>query len=234
MRHIDPGAPDFRLFNKIRRRFITARGPFWSIHCDQNDKLVRWGFPLYGIVDGRSRFFLFLGVVDSNRSPECVVQTYFDIVERLNAVPLRLVSDRGTECSLAQIAQMSLRADHPDPYAGVLSFTQTTSPNDIPIERRWLTLRQDISDYWIEVFRDMESANEFIFGSMCCLYLSRFLCLHLIEADLHEHMLWSNHSTMRGLGGRPWEIFHRYVALVFVICPLHEYLPELFARDQFH
>ncbi len=55
----------------------------------------------------------------------------------------------------------------------------------------------------------MELVGEWITGSRLCIYLNRFLGFHLLSADLAESVTWSNHSTMRGLHGHPFSIFHR-------------------------
>lgn len=77
-------------------------------NCDQNEKLGAWGFKLYLIVDGRSRFILFCGIIHDLSQIE-ILHPYLDTVERVGYVPTLLVTDHGRETGLMRTAQVRTR-----------------------------------------------------------------------------------------------------------------------------
>ena len=55
---IAPEAVADRLRTRLTRRTYTCPGPHHSLHSDQNDKLLKWGFGLHLGVDGIGVLFL--------------------------------------------------------------------------------------------------------------------------------------------------------------------------------
>jgi len=106
VRELDPTAPGRRVRNKLVRRAQIIRGVFHTLHGDQNDKLAALGFPLYAVVDGRSRFILYLGILNSNRMGHDIATHYLDIVEQYASVPVLYQSDWGTETGETRLSQV--------------------------------------------------------------------------------------------------------------------------------
>jgi hypothetical protein len=66
----DPERVAERKKGRLKRRVYFSPGPWATIHIDQNDKLLKWGFGLHGGTDGNgvwcsvSEFTVLLCVLD--------------------------------------------------------------------------------------------------------------------------------------------------------------------------
>ena len=59
---IDPEGVSMRKKKTIKRRTYETNRPFDLFHIDENDKLKRFGFAIYGCIDGFSRKLIWLFV----------------------------------------------------------------------------------------------------------------------------------------------------------------------------
>jgi hypothetical protein len=80
--------PDgFRLceptMKKIKRGVLTSLGPHHEWSSDGHDKLVKLGFPIWGIRDKWSGKWLGLWVVPNNRYQEAIAYLYLSLVAEL-------------------------------------------------------------------------------------------------------------------------------------------------------
>jgi hypothetical protein len=86
--HMRVEEPDgFRLceptMKKIKRGVLTSLGPHHEWSGDGHDKLVKLGFPIWGIRDKWSGKWLGLWVVPNNRYKEAVAYLYLSLVTEL-------------------------------------------------------------------------------------------------------------------------------------------------------
>ena len=57
-KELDPDGVEERKKSRLKRRVYLAAGPYESLHSDQNDKLLRWGFGLHAGVDGNMQLHM--------------------------------------------------------------------------------------------------------------------------------------------------------------------------------
>ena len=55
LKSIDPEGMEARKRHKLKRRIYTVPGPNYMWHTDNHDKLKRFGFAIYGCIDGFSK-----------------------------------------------------------------------------------------------------------------------------------------------------------------------------------
>ena len=91
-----------------------------------------------------------LGV--SNKMPEVVANYYINAVTRLKALPVKIRADDGTENSIVEAMQITLRSGHSDENAGLSSFVVGTSPADQKIECYWSQMLRDRPGWWRDFF----------------------------------------------------------------------------------
>ena len=68
---------------KIVRGQLVALGPHDEYSCDGHDKLVKIGFPIWGIRDKWSSFWLGLWVIPNNRLKDAVAYLWLSLIEQL-------------------------------------------------------------------------------------------------------------------------------------------------------
>ena len=85
-------------------------------------------------------------------------ERYFKIIKaakQLRGVPTRIRSDDGTENSIIESIQISLRTSHSDEYQGLGSFLIGPSTANQRIESLWSQLRKDRIVWWRHLFQEM-------------------------------------------------------------------------------
>ena len=75
---IDLDEVELRKKQALRRRKYFSRGPNWTWHIDEYDKLKPYGFSIHGYIDGYSRRILWLSISSSNNNPEILGELYID------------------------------------------------------------------------------------------------------------------------------------------------------------
>jgi transposase InsO family protein len=69
-REQDPEGSNLRKARRLKRRSYHNPGPNQTWHIDSYDKLITFGLPIHGAIDGYSRKILCLDVTHSNNSPD--------------------------------------------------------------------------------------------------------------------------------------------------------------------
>ena len=109
---LDPqGLEDRRNAKHRKRGQYRVPGPNALWAADGHDKLAKWGFQIYGIIDAYSRYIIHVFVGTSNRTMIAVLKYYLLAVEEFSVVPVKLRTDKGTETLLMAEAQFRLRED---------------------------------------------------------------------------------------------------------------------------
>lgn len=119
LREIDPSGVDGRCQYRLKRRNYSVPGPNFIWHADGHDKLKRYGFSIYGIIDGFSKKILLLEVSSTNKDPRVIGFFYYKLIEKLKYLPEIIRTDRGTEVGIMENAHITLRYNHNDSHAGV-------------------------------------------------------------------------------------------------------------------
>ncbi|CAC5412534.1 unnamed protein product [Mytilus coruscus] len=112
---------------RLRRRSYYSKGPNFLWHVDSYDKLKPFGICINGCIDRIFEKVIWLEAYVSSSIPTIIAGYYTNAVNNMNACPLRIPSDRGTENSYIKQMQMFLRRNHTDKFAGEKSLPKGLS-----------------------------------------------------------------------------------------------------------
>ncbi|MEM9091310.1 MAG: hypothetical protein AAGC93_21535, partial [Cyanobacteria bacterium P01_F01_bin.53] len=138
----------------LKCRIYTVKGPNHLWHADGNDKLKRYGFCIYGCIDGFSRKVIWLSCTRTNKDPILVASDFLKSIAKINAVPKILRLDRETEKTLVADIQMLLRSEHDDSSKEIAALFGSTNHNQ-RIEGFWGCLRKAVLQTYIDFFSDL-------------------------------------------------------------------------------
>lgn len=122
-------------------------------------------------------------------------------------------TDKGTEANLMEVLHIVLRYDHEDDLAGYRSFLRGKSTRNQRIESYWRQFRQHLGDFYIDIFRKMESYKLLDINNSLHIECIRFCFGNLIEEEiLITQKEWNEHrirkQNNRGiLSGIPDEMY---------------------------
>lgn len=135
---IDPSGVASRCRHRVKRRVYDVPGPNHVWHADNHDKLKRFGFPIYGCIDGFSRKVVCLHVMKTNNKPTLI----------------RV--DDGTDANIVKITPVAWRWKHGDEYAGENSFLRGRSTHNQRVESYWPQSRLHMDKFYTKLFRTIE------------------------------------------------------------------------------
>ncbi|XP_074656822.1 uncharacterized protein LOC141910031 isoform X2 [Tubulanus polymorphus] len=180
-----------RTHGVLRRRRYFNKGPNYLVHLDGYDKLKPFGFPIHGCIDGFSRRILWLRVGNTNNDPEVVAWYFLDFVQDIEAVPRCIRMDAGTENGRIAAIQKAFRAEYDDETC-VLVGRSTSNQR---IERWWRSLRNEVVQFWMNVFKDMEENGSLSTADVVHIQTLRYCFFDLINADLQDFVQeWNTHA----------------------------------------
>ena len=111
LKEIDTEGSELRRRHRLKRRVYLNQDPDFSWHLDGYDKLKPFGFAIRGAIDGYNRKMLWLKVLRSNNSPNKIAAPYLSCVKELQGTPIKIITDLGTENSLAAAIHSFFRQD---------------------------------------------------------------------------------------------------------------------------
>ena len=191
---IDPEGVERRKRKRLLRRKYENPGPNYMWHIDGNDKLVPFGFGIHGAIDGFSRKIMWAEVCDTNKNPRVVGQHYLKCVWNLGVIPCIIRCDCGTENKQIEKCQVYFRSEHADAFAGQKSAMYRKSTSNQRIESWWKILRNQMTDYWITLFKDMRESAVFNDADPVHVDCIRFCFRRLIQKDLDRIIKeWNTH-----------------------------------------
>ncbi|KAL2098347.1 hypothetical protein ACEWY4_007554 [Coilia grayii] len=213
LRELNPRGCQMRAHRRFIRRTYHSMGPNYVWHADGYDKLKPFGLAISGCIDGFSRKLLWLKCGPTNNNPTVIAHYFLSCVRNLNAVPMRLRTDCGTENGIMAAVQCTLRHHHVDHYSGESSHMFGSSMTNQRIESWWSMYRKGRAQYWMELFSDLTDAGHFN-GSHEHQCLLRFCFGDIVQKDLDECVrLWNSHRirpsrTASCPGGVPNELYY--------------------------
>ena len=213
LRIADPEGVSNRLANKLRRRTYFSPGPNFIWHLDGYDKLKPFGFAIHGCIDGFSRMILWLEIATTNNNPAVIGYYFLKTVFDLEYVPTLIRSDKGSENTLVESLQISLRTEyHQDNLAGEKSYIKGKSVHNQRIESFWGQMRRHSVDFFIQFFKSMTEKGLFD-GSDLHKKCLQFCFAPLIKAELNStKILWNEHRIRKQAGsniaGKPYLLFN--------------------------
>ncbi|VDI06261.1 Hypothetical predicted protein [Mytilus galloprovincialis] len=164
-------------------------------------------------------------------NPKIIAGYYTNAIKNMNACPLRIRSDRGTENSYIEQMQMFLRRNHTDEFAFKKSFLKGVSTANQRIEAWWSVLRKQNSQFWINFFGIMRDSGDFS-GDFLDKNLIQFCFMNIIQRELNQVVkVWNAHrirgtKNMNSPNGRPNIMFS-----LPQLCDTHEYAVDVDARE---
>ena len=206
LKEIDPKGCESRQRHRLKRRVYSNPGPDFAWHIDGYDKLKPFGLPIHGAIDGFSRKVLWLKVLRSNNSPDNIATEYLKCVHEFGGCPMKLITDLGTENSLAASMQIYFWDD-------IDAHRYVPSPRNQRIESWWSYFCKCRGRWWRNFFQDLESEGVL---DMTCELQSECLwyCFsETLQKDLDfvkEH--WNTHRIRKSrfdtIPGRPDALYY--------------------------
>jgi hypothetical protein len=196
-KRLDPRGVNGRANNRtIRRRYYRVKGPDAVLSADGYDKLAPWGFQIYGLIDGYSRFVrsIYCGV--SNRTAVAVMKQYLTMVRTNERLPLLLRTDMGDETLLMAWAHVLLRRSNgPVRYRRAMKWG--TSMRNIRIESFWSRLSTGVANNLRQFFQKLEADGNF-FKNAVDITAMRFIYMPIVRANVaHYVKTWNLHKIRR-------------------------------------
>uniref|UniRef100_A0A7M5UQS5 Integrase core domain-containing protein n=1 Tax=Clytia hemisphaerica TaxID=252671 RepID=A0A7M5UQS5_9CNID len=202
---VDPEGVEQRRSRTIQRRSYYTDGPGHIFHIDGNDKLKQWGFAIHGGIDGFSRKILWLSVSTTNNEPIAVANLFLNCVKRFLVAPKILRMDNGTEnvhCNRLQ--EFFTGEDN--------RCINSVSVRNQRIESFWSRLKRYRTNWWIQLFRTMESEGLFNGELESHKELLLFCFMPVIQRELNDMLSTWNRRSVRqsnvSPGGKPDILFH--------------------------
>lgn len=214
LRELDPEGVEARSRYRLKRREYNVPGPNFMWHSDNYDKLKRYGFPMYGFIDGYSKKVLFIGLSCTNNDPAVIANYFLKTVKKHECVPTVLRTDKGTEATVMGELQVILRLEHEDELAGLKSYVTGKSVHNQRIESYWRQLREHLIDFCINLFKLMENDNLIDVSDRIHIECLRFCYEKLIKEELElTRKEWNSHHIRKQKnrdipGGKPNELFN--------------------------
>ncbi|KAJ8668913.1 hypothetical protein QAD02_000172 [Eretmocerus hayati] len=209
----DPLGVEERCRCRLKHRQYDVPGPDYCWHCDNHDKWKRFGFAIYGIIDGFSRKVLSIQVASTNNKPEVISYQYVKTIVELDRIPTILRTDKGTEAPIMGDMQMALRSFHDDEHAGLNSYKTGRSTSNQRIESWWRQFRQRLGQYYMDLFKIMEREGILNLGNPLHIEGLRYCFGHLLKEEIESTIQeWNEHrirkqSNRNVLSGIPNELY---------------------------
>lgn len=210
---IDPDGVEGRSRYRLKRRMYSVPGPNYMWHSDGHDKLKRFGFPIYGFIDGFSRKVLSLNVCTSNNDPYIIAYFYLKLIEKHRFLPTIMRTDHGSEVIIMEDLHVALRYNHDDENAAEKSFVKGKSTHNQRIESYWRQFRQHMGDFYIHLFKKMEQKNLINISNPIHIQTLQYCFGPLIKEDIEiTRKEWNEHRirkqiTRNFIGGIPNEMY---------------------------
>lgn len=177
LRLLDGEGVDLRSRNRLRRRVYHSCGPNYVWHIDGYDKLKPFGIAISGCIDGFSRKMIWVEAYKTNNDPRVIAGYYMDAVINAGGCPSRIRLDLGTENGHVADMQRFL-SENTD------SATLGPSTGNQRIERWWLTLRSQCTQFWIDLF-DKLREDGFFSDNFLDKSVIQFCFLQIIQVGFH-------------------------------------------------
>lgn len=193
---IDPEGVEGRSRYKLKRRIYNVPGPNYIWHADNHDKLKRFGFAIYGCIDGYSKKITFIEVSNTNNNPAVIGSYYLKAIETYGFLPTLIRTDKGTEATLMEDMHMALRYAHEDNFSGTKSFLRGKSTRNQRIESYWRQFRQHMGDFYTDLFKKMEQDNLLDVYNVMHIECLRYCFEIVIKEDIMLTMReWNEHRV---------------------------------------
>ena len=161
---------------RLRRHVYYAKGPNFLWHLDSYDKLKPYGICINGCIDGFSRYIVWLNAYTTSSNPKVIAGYYIEAISSKMACPKLMRSDHGTENGTVCFLQTFLSKKK--------SFIHGPSMHNQRIESWWQILRTECSQFWINIFENLNDGLIHFTGDFIDVNLVQFCFMKIIDVNL--------------------------------------------------
>lgn len=122
----------------------------------------------------------------TNNDPAVIAGYYINCIQHLGIVPKIMRSDLGTENTNLAFLQPFFRHECNDSMAGLKSFIYGKSTSNQRIEAWWSILRNQCTDWWICLFKDLKDRG--LYNSLDAVHNQciKFCFMHVLQEELRR------------------------------------------------
>lgn len=186
----------------VVRRSYSVQAPLSLMHLDTNHKLIRYGFVIFGGIDGYSRKVMYLGAATNNKA-ETALGFFLEAVEK-HGVPSRVRADQGVEN--VDIARWMFTVQG----CGRGCFISGKSVHNQRVERLWKDVWMSVSNLYYDVLHNLEESGTLDPSNTIHLFCAHYVFLPRLQRDLDTFTeAWNDHSIRTEQNLSPnqlWEI----------------------------
>nr|XP_054605991.1 uncharacterized protein LOC107395523 [Nothobranchius furzeri] len=186
----------------VVRRSYTVQAPLSLVHVDTNHKLIRYGFVIFGGIDGFSRKIMYLDASTDNKA-STALGLFLGSVEK-NGLPLRVRGDQGVENVDIARYMFTVRG------CGRGSFMSGKSVHNQRIERLWRDLWMAVTSTYYHMLHSLEEEGSLDPTSYLHLFAAHYVFLPRLQLELCSFIHgWNNHPLRTEQNLTPnqlWEI----------------------------
>ena len=147
-------------------------------------------------IDGYSRKIIWLKASYTNHKPELIASYFLKSVGDIGGFPKHVRTDCGTENVTVAAIQASVFGD-------VSAHRYGTSPGNQRIEAWWSFFRRNRSQFWLEVFAELNESGAFHPENHKEVECLRYCFMAVIQSDLDEiRRHWNTHRIRPSVGSR--------------------------------
>ena len=175
-----------------------------------------FGFTIHACIDDHSRKIIWLDVASTNKDPSVVAGYLLKAVKSIGGLLLKIRSDDGSENSLIEAVQITIRSQRNDEYAGLGSYCVGTSTANQRIESLWLQFARDRPFWWRQFFAQLSDLVFIDAGDPVSRECIRYCFMNLLQQELNDFTERWNRQLQDGAPskganfprGQPISLYH--------------------------
>ncbi|CAK5279044.1 unnamed protein product [Mycena citricolor] len=155
----------------------------WS--GDGHDKVNKYGFGIWMMVDEATLFILGAYLVPNNRLGNVIAWIFLDLVQRYKGVPKQTATDCGSKTTMLYGIVNAIRETMLPELAG-RAHNYLRSVHNITVERSWLTMRKDWGHNVAEIFSSAIDERVYDAGDTDQFELAQWLWSNILQRELND------------------------------------------------
>eukprot|EP00794_Sanderia_malayensis_P000007 gene7-434_t len=180
---------------------ITTRNPRLGIVMIQGELRSKFGIAIHGAIDGCSRKILYMEACN-DKTAETVKCLFLNAIAEYGW-PHRIRTDKGGEnCLVGRLMQERRSEKNPTPHC------VGSSVHNQRIERLWVDVRHCVTQLFMDMFFDLQSASLLDKDNPVDFYCARAVFTTTVNFQLQKFKThWNNHSMSTQSQATPNQVF---------------------------